>query len=286
MASQQRNTKKAPDNDLLKENHDISEIKAQLSQQNSILKRHSEFLMGLSENISKKIDAAIAIQVNEKLELLNKKISDVIKKLNEHLDKKIELARHESKNGLAKLRSEIDVLIESFNNNKNEKPSKRSFDLFSEDALNMDFENHSSNDDFRNLEQYKNAIKKEIINDIYFNEIKRRKDDELNSILAKEMFRQNNNNVNKLDFEFNRKLSRNKKTIIKQKIIDTIGNKKLTLPELKEDIVDFNNYCSKATFYRYFNELKSKNLLNYRQQGDAKYITSANVLEQYEKKNK
>lgn len=62
--------------------------------------------------------------------------------------------------------------------------------------------------------------------------------------------------------EFVKKIQRNKKSIIKQKILDLISFKQLTVPELKEIIVDQNEYCSKASFYRYYEELKNRNLIN------------------------
>ena len=52
------------------------------------------------------------------------------------------------------------------------------------------------------------------------------------------------------------KVTRNKKTIIKNQILNTIQEKELTIPELKEIIVDEQRFCSKATFYRYIEKLK------------------------------
>ncbi len=60
----------------------------------------------------------------------------------------------------------------------------------------------------------------------------------------------------KLKAEVIRKFNRNKKDIMKQKIIMTARSRKMTLPELKEIVVDQLGYCSKASFYRYIDELK------------------------------
>jgi predicted RNase H-like nuclease (RuvC/YqgF family) len=56
--------------------------------------------------------------------------------------------------------------------------------------------------------------------------------------------------------ELMRGLSRNKKKIIKQRIISLIEQERYSIPELKEIVVDEKNYCSKASFYRYIEELK------------------------------
>ena len=50
------------------------------------------------------------------------------------------------------------------------------------------------------------------------------------------------------------KFNRNKKNIIKQKIMDLMG--KLEIAEIKDIIVDQQKYCSKATFYRYVEDIK------------------------------
>lgn len=49
-----------------------------------------------------------------------------------------------------------------------------------------------------------------------------------------------------------------KKAVIKTKILEVIEHAPVMLPRLKEIIVDQNRYCSKASFYRYFEELKDK----------------------------
>jgi predicted transcriptional regulator len=60
-----------------------------------------------------------------------------------------------------------------------------------------------------------------------------------------------------------KKIDRNKKSIIKQKIVDIVKSKQVTLPELKEIVVDEHCYCSKASFYRYFEELKTKDIIDF-----------------------
>ena len=65
-----------------------------------------------------------------------------------------------------------------------------------------------------------------------------------------------------LKSELMRSFKRNKKQIIKQRILALIKEREIPLPELKEIIVDEKGYCSKATFYRYVEEMKKEELLN------------------------
>ena len=66
------------------------------------------------------------------------------------------------------------------------------------------------------------------------------------------------NNEDKLKKEVMHKFRRHKKEMIKHKVIETARLKRMTLPELKEIIVDQMGYCSKATFYRYYDELRKE----------------------------
>ena len=59
-----------------------------------------------------------------------------------------------------------------------------------------------------------------------------------------------------LKSELMRSFKRNKKQIIKQRILDLVRERQIPVPELKEIIVDDKKYCSKATFYRYIDEMK------------------------------
>jgi regulator of replication initiation timing len=54
------------------------------------------------------------------------------------------------------------------------------------------------------------------------------------------------------------KFRRHKKDMIKHKIVETVRLKRMSLPELKEIIVDQMGYCSKATFYRYYDDLRKE----------------------------
>ncbi|MCP3682809.1 MAG: hypothetical protein GY861_08985 [bacterium] len=54
------------------------------------------------------------------------------------------------------------------------------------------------------------------------------------------------------------KFNKNRKSIIKQKIMDIVREKQYTISELKELVVDSHHYCSKASFYRYVEEMKGR----------------------------
>jgi len=51
---------------------------------------------------------------------------------------------------------------------------------------------------------------------------------------------------------------RHKKEIVKQEILLQISTRNIALKELKREFVDRRKYCSKATFYRYAQELKKE----------------------------
>ena len=55
-----------------------------------------------------------------------------------------------------------------------------------------------------------------------------------------------------------KRFRRNRKELVQRKILEMVGSRATELPELKDIIVDNYRYCSKATFYRYFNELMAK----------------------------
>ncbi len=66
----------------------------------------------------------------------------------------------------------------------------------------------------------------------------------------------NMKNPTKLEREVMKKFNRSKKYIIKHKILEVVKTRQVTIPELKEIIVDQEEYCSKASFYRYLEEMK------------------------------
>ena len=65
-----------------------------------------------------------------------------------------------------------------------------------------------------------------------------------------------NQKKDSLKSEFDRKFKKSKKQIIKQKILEVIKTKQTTLSDLKYHLVNQLEYCSKASFYRYIEEMK------------------------------
>ena len=63
------------------------------------------------------------------------------------------------------------------------------------------------------------------------------------------------NRDSNLEAEFLKKFKKNKKNIIKSKILSLIKDNKLDRSQLKSLLVDQLNYCSKASFYRYLQEM-------------------------------
>jgi hypothetical protein len=79
-------------------------------------------------------------------------------------------------------------------------------------------------------------------------------------------------NTDVLEQEAIATVTKNKKQIIKQKIIGVAAKNKVTAQQLKEIVVDKNKYCSKATFYRYMAELRAENRLEAIQINNKEYI--------------
>lgn len=69
------------------------------------------------------------------------------------------------------------------------------------------------------------------------------------------------NKPDKLQNEVMRTFKKKKKDIVKKKIFDVINTTPCSLAELKELIVDEHQYCSKATFYRYFDEIQKEGVI-------------------------
>ena len=72
---------------------------------------------------------------------------------------------------------------------------------------------------------------------------------------ASTMYKQS---VRTLEEEALSTITKNRKEIIKQKIMGVASKGQMTAKRIKELIVDRHHYCSKATFYRYLQELKDQ----------------------------
>lgn len=80
-----------------------------------------------------------------------------------------------------------------------------------------------------------------------------------------------------LEIEFLRKLKRNKKNIIKSKILDLIKNEQMNKSQLKSLIVDQLNYCSKASLYRYLKEMIYEGQINLVNSSEKEYFVVSNL---------
>jgi hypothetical protein len=59
-----------------------------------------------------------------------------------------------------------------------------------------------------------------------------------------------------------KKFNKKRKSLIFSRIASLASRKNLSLPEIKERIVDNDSLCSKATFYRYVNKMKKQGMID------------------------
>ena len=57
------------------------------------------------------------------------------------------------------------------------------------------------------------------------------------------------------------KAKKNKRDMLKQKMVHMVGENGMNLSELKFMLVDHFRYCSKATFYNYLKELEIEKMI-------------------------
>lgn len=82
---------------------------------------------------------------------------------------------------------------------------------------------------------------------------------------------------NNLELEAIKSVAKNKKTIIKQKILAIASKQRTTSKQVKEIIVDKYKYCSKATFYRYVGELKQQHKLETISVNNKEYVCNISI---------
>jgi hypothetical protein len=81
--------------------------------------------------------------------------------------------------------------------------------------------------------------------------------------LKKELVKKPKQQSNKgLEKDLLNKYEKNKKIILKNNILNEILSKELTKSQLKQIIVEEKNYCSKASLYRYLEELEREKKIN------------------------
>ncbi len=59
-----------------------------------------------------------------------------------------------------------------------------------------------------------------------------------------------------------KKINRSKKAIIRSRVLELASFSNLSVAEMKEIVVDNEHMCSKATFYRYIDRLKARNMIS------------------------
>lgn len=100
-------------------------------------------------------------------------------------------------------------------------------------------------------------------------------------ITIEEKFQPEINEIHKkydhLEMEIIKSVSKNKKTIIKQKILAIASKQRTTTKQVKEVIVDKYRYCSKASFYRYMNELKRSHKIETISVNDKEYVCNISI---------
>jgi hypothetical protein len=84
------------------------------------------------------------------------------------------------------------------------------------------------------------------------------------------------NTKNRINDALLKKLNKKRKIIIKNRIHLLAEQKNLSLPEIKEILVDEEGLCSKATFYRYIELMKKKGLIDFVKINDIEVVAKIN----------
>lgn len=75
------------------------------------------------------------------------------------------------------------------------------------------------------------------------------------------------------------KAKKNKREVLKKKILSMITENGIAVSELKFMFVDHYKYCSKATFYNYFKEIENKGLVNIQREGTKNFVYLKSQIE-------
>jgi hypothetical protein len=73
-----------------------------------------------------------------------------------------------------------------------------------------------------------------------------------------------------------KKINKNRKSILKNRIQMLAEQKKLSVSEIKDVLVDHEGLCSKATFYRYIEKMKDKGLIDLVKINDSEVVVRLN----------
>jgi 23S rRNA G2069 N7-methylase RlmK/C1962 C5-methylase RlmI len=98
---------------------------------------------------------------------------------------------------------------------------------------------------------------------------------EVKNHLSSNQINSSNTKKDTLYSSLERKYKKKKKEIIMHKILESIKHGNQEIPEIKAVIVDELNYCSKASFYRYIEEMKRKEVITLNSQ----FVSVAQIIE-------
>ncbi|MFH2021209.1 MAG: transcriptional repressor [archaeon] len=131
------------------------------------------------------------------------------------------------------------------------------FSKIKEDMEKLTSELHSIKQDHKKLQQ-ENIILKEKL----FSNDSTGLDSEIITKIVKETLKNVQPKAN-ANHSILRKINKNRKNVIVSRILSLAEKKNMSASDIKEQIVDTENLCSKATFYRYLEKLKKKNMLDF-----------------------
>jgi len=178
---------------------------------------------------------------------------------------------NELENLKAGLRESFSKIKEDFNSISEEiKDKDKKFNLINEKVKELSELN-------KKLIKENSELKEKILN-IEKQTIKEKKptvnyEDIINKTVEKAL-KKINTKSSKLKEEFVKKFERKRKDLIKQKIVELANNQQMTIPEIKDIIVDKECYCSKATFYRYIERLQNSKEIGFIEINERKILTN------------
>ena len=101
-------------------------------------------------------------------------------------------------------------------------------------------------------------------------------DDDIARIVQETMKQMQRKTKNSFSESMAQKLNKKRKNILKNRIEILAEQKNLSLPEIKEILVDQEGLCSKATFYRYIEKMKKKGMIDFMKIDDIEVVVKVN----------
>lgn len=68
------------------------------------------------------------------------------------------------------------------------------------------------------------------------------------------------------------KINKKRKSVLMSRILNLAEKKNMTIPDIKDSVVDTEALCSKATFYRYIEKMKQRGLIDFAKIGDIQIV--------------